>query len=205
MASSMLLRFPGVALVTGAGGTGIGASVCRAFARAGCTRMAITDINKASLARTREAVLAINPEAQVTACEGDIQDEHFVQSLADLVRAKFARLDYAVNCAGILGKDQRSTDTSIQEFDRVNGVNYRGTWLTSRAALAQMPRQDPLPEHPKQRGAVVNIASQLGILARPGAGKSTSKTPDSGMRAADVYNNTVLQPITAAQKRPLST
>ncbi|KXJ96111.1 hypothetical protein Micbo1qcDRAFT_231221 [Microdochium bolleyi] len=169
MASSMLLRFPGVALVTGAGGTGIGAAVSQAFARAGCTRMTITDINKASLDRTREAVLAINPKAQVIACEGDIQDDKFVQSLADQVRSSFSRLDYAVNCAGMLGRDQRSTDTPVEEFDRVNRVNYRGTWLTSRAALAQMLRQEPLPEHPKQRGAVVNIASQLGILARPGA------------------------------------
>ncbi|KAH7034714.1 uncharacterized protein B0I36DRAFT_83376 [Microdochium trichocladiopsis] len=169
MASSMILRFPGVAFITGAGGTGIGAAVSKAFARAGCTRMAITDINKASLDHTRDAVLAINPKIQVTAREGDIQDDKFVESLADQVRDTFSRIDYAVNCAGILGKDQRSTETSVADFDRINGVNYRGTWLTSRAALAQMLRQEPLPEHPKQRGAVVSIASQLGIVARPGA------------------------------------
>lgn len=41
----------------------------------------------------------------------------------------------------------------------------------SRAAISQMLQQDPLAEHPKQRGAIVNVASQLGIVARPGAGK----------------------------------
>lgn len=166
----MLLRFPGVALITGAGGTGIGAAVCKAFARAGCTRIAITDINSPSLDSTRDAVLAINPEIQVASYAGDIQDDKFVDSLSERVRETFSRLDYAVNCAGILGRDQRSTETSVADFDRVNGVNYRGTWLTSRAALAQMLRQQPLPQHPKQRGSIVNIASQLGIVARPGAG-----------------------------------
>lgn len=32
-----------------------------------------------------------------------------------------------------------------------------------------MIKQQPLSEHPEQRGAVVNIASQLGIVARPTA------------------------------------
>jgi hypothetical protein len=32
-------------------------------------------------------------------------------------------------------------------------------------------RQEPLEEHPKQRGSIVNIASQLGVVARPGAGE----------------------------------
>ena len=34
-----------------------------------------------------------------------------------------------------------------------------------------MLKQQPLAEQPKQRGAIVNIASQLGLVARPGAGE----------------------------------
>jgi hypothetical protein len=34
-----------------------------------------------------------------------------------------------------------------------------------------MLKQEPMKEHPRQRGSIVNIASQLGIVARPGAGK----------------------------------
>ena len=33
-----------------------------------------------------------------------------------------------------------------------------------------MLKQEPLAEQPAQRGSIVNIASQLGIVARPGAG-----------------------------------
>jgi hypothetical protein len=35
-----------------------------------------------------------------------------------------------------------------------------------------MLKQEPMEEQPKQRGSIVNIASQLGIVARPGAGQS---------------------------------
>ncbi|TVY35708.1 3-oxoacyl-[acyl-carrier-protein] reductase [Lachnellula occidentalis] len=54
----------------------------------------------------------------------------------------------------------------------VNNINYRGCWLSSRAELAQMVRQEPLPSHdgrPGERGSVVNIASQLGVVGRPNA------------------------------------
>jgi NAD(P)-dependent dehydrogenase (short-subunit alcohol dehydrogenase family) len=57
-------------------------------------------------------------------------------------------------------------------FDRLNNINYKGSWLSCRAQLRNMLKQQPMKEHPKQRGSIVNIASQLGIVARPGAGKS---------------------------------
>lgn len=88
---------------------------------------------------------------------------------------KFGRLDYCVNCAGIMGNNQNSTDTSTADFDLINNVNYRGCWLSSRAQLRAMLKQDPLPSHdperPAQRGSVINIASQLALVGRPCARK----------------------------------
>lgn len=84
----------------------------------------------------------------------------------------FERLDYAVNCAGILGGNTaKAVDMPTEAFDGINSVNYRGVWLSCRAQLRNMLAQEPLEEHAKQRGAIVNLASQLGIVARPGAGK----------------------------------
>lgn len=150
---------------------GIGAAVAKGFARSGCTRIAITDINKRALESTRDAILDINPKAMVTSRDGDVSDDKFVDALAQDISKAFSRLDYAVNCAGILGKGLRSHETPVSAFDHINNVNYKGTWLSSRAAISQMLRQRPLPAHPELRGAVVNIASQLGIVARPGEGE----------------------------------
>lgn len=192
--ASMAARLSGVALVTGAGGTGmscqpelllcviprrlhalhlgIGAAVAKAFVRSGCTRIAITDLNQDTLMQTKASILKISPQAQVLSVNGDISDESFVTNLADQVAKKWSRLDYAVNCAGILGASLRSHETSVDAFDRINKVNYRGSWLCSRAALGLMMKQEPHDEHPEQRGSIVNVASQLGIVARPGAGKN---------------------------------
>ncbi|TDZ23647.1 2-(R)-hydroxypropyl-CoM dehydrogenase [Colletotrichum orbiculare MAFF 240422] len=127
-----MFRLPGVAFITGAGGTGIGAAVAKGFAHSGCTRFAITDLNAESLEGTRSAIIAIIPDAEV------------------LGRAV---LSYRL-CAA---------------FDLITNVNYKGSWLVSRAILGHMIKQEPLEENAGQRGSVVNIASQLGVVARPKA------------------------------------
>lgn len=105
---------------------------------------------------------------------GDISNEEFINAFIEEVVHKFGRLDYAVNCAGILGSNHASADESVEDFDRVNNVNYRGLWLCSRAEIRAMLKQDLLESHDAdrirgQRGSVVNIASQLGIVGRPAA------------------------------------
>ncbi|GKZ44082.1 hypothetical protein AbraIFM66951_005858 [Aspergillus brasiliensis] len=157
--SSIALDLPGVALVSGAGG-GIGAAIAKAFARAGCHRIVITDINPEMLDATQAAIQEIC-SGQVLALSGDISEESFVDHLIQVASNTFGRLDYVVNCAGILGGDSRTTETPIATFDQITRVNYRSVWLCSRAAFAQMLQQEPLPQHPDQKGAVVNIASQL--------------------------------------------
>jgi NAD(P)-dependent dehydrogenase (short-subunit alcohol dehydrogenase family) len=154
---------------------GIGAAVAKGFIRSGCTRIAITDINPDTLSQTRDAILEINPSAQVFDKAGNIADESFVDSFNDETFSRFQRLDYGVNCAGILGDDViKAVDMTTDAFDRLNNINYKGSWLSCRAQLRNMLRQQPMKEHIKQRGSIVNIASQLGIVARPGAGKSHS-------------------------------
>lgn len=155
--------------------TGIGAAVARAFAVAGCERIAITDLNEETLDQTQRAISEAFPKAKLLVHPGNVADDGFAESFISKVAKFFGRVDYAVNCAGVLGKPMRSAETSIAEFDRVNNINYRGCWLSSRAQLKQMVGQSPLPSHDPsrspQRGAIVNIASQLGIVSRPNARK----------------------------------
>lgn len=74
----------------------------------------------------------------------------------------------------MLSNNERSDETTLGEFDRINNVNYRGCWLCSKAEIKQMLKQEPLPTHDGRqgnRGSVVNVASQLGIVGRPAARK----------------------------------
>lgn len=144
--------------------------MAKGFARSGCSRIAITDLNRKSLADTRDAILQIDPKAQIVSQEGDVADEGFVNSFVRDVAQTFSRIDYSVSCAGILGESLRSHETPTAAFDLITNVNYKGTWLASRAVISHMLRQQPHEGHPEQRGAIVNIASQLGVVARPAAG-----------------------------------
>ena len=89
------------------------------------------------------------------------------------VHANFGRIDYAVNVAGVMGNNQPTTETSTEDFDKINSVNYRGVFLCTREALKYMKEQEPLSSHDAsrsaQRGSVVSIASQLGLVSRPNA------------------------------------
>ncbi|EKG10938.1 Short-chain dehydrogenase/reductase SDR [Macrophomina phaseolina MS6] len=159
MAQSSTL-FPGVAVVTGAGGTGKYPTISAANGKNLRPHLAMTFVEKF-------------PSVQICAESGDISDGNFVETFMRKVVQQFGRIDYCVNCAGILSKNESSTEMTIEDFDKVNSVNYRGCWLTSRAQLKAMLDQDPLPSHdgarPQQRGSIVNIASQLGVVGRPKA------------------------------------
>lgn len=146
--------------------------MARSFVLAGCIRIAITDINASTLADTAQSISQINPEAEIIHSVGSVSDEAFVESFVNRTVERFGRVDYAVNCAGVLGDALRSSETPVSLFDRINDVNYKGSWMVSRAVLGQMVKQEFLPEHPGQRGSIVNIASQLGLVGRPEAGES---------------------------------
>ncbi|KAK6208978.1 hypothetical protein LQW54_006726 [Pestalotiopsis sp. IQ-011] len=187
--------YPGVALVTGAAGTGIGAAVAEAFAAEGCERIAITDRNAELLAEVQREILSRHgvDNMQVLAMPGDVADPAFAQGLVDEVVARLGRLDYAVNCAGVPSTGQRCTETSLDDFDRINSVNYRGVWLCSRAELGAMIKQEPLETNVSgrapARGSIVNIASQLGIVGKAKTGPySASKAAVIALTRGDAID-----------------
>ncbi|KAI7287389.1 NAD(P)-binding protein [Hortaea werneckii] len=163
--------FPGVALVTGAA-SGIGQATAVSFAKEGCSQIVIADRNVNGLNETHSRVREAAPNCSVLSVQTDVSDQDSVQALINKAVETFGRLDYVCNSAGTLSNNERSHETSLEEFDRINNINYKGCWLCSRAEIQQMLKQEPLATHdgrPGNRGSVVNIASQLGIVGRPAA------------------------------------
>lgn len=178
--------------------TGIGSAIARAFVVAGCARIVITDVNAASLEKCSGTLheLASSPGLDVLAIHGDISSPDFVKQLFDTVKSRFGRLDYAVNCAGIVGNNLPSDQSSVEDFDKVTGVNYRGLWLCEKEELAIMKEQEYLSAPSasegimakrRQRGSIVNVASQLAIVGRSNARMSQSL---HRMKAADIQHCT---------------
>lgn len=166
--------FPGVALVTGAA-SGIGRQTAVSFAVEGCTRITICDINVEGLEETSKLIsTATSGACSVLVIKVDMALESEVDGMVASTVAKWGRLDYAVNAAGVLCPSQRSGETTVEVFDRTNTINYRGTWMASRAEIRQMLKQDVVEAGNGRggvRGSVVNIASQLGIVGRSNASK----------------------------------
>ncbi|MFH8464535.1 SDR family NAD(P)-dependent oxidoreductase [Streptomyces sp. NPDC017991] len=116
------------AVVTG-GSTGIGLATARRLAAEGA-HVFITGRRKGEL---DEAVEAIGPE-RTTAVAGDISDLADLDRLYDAVRARGRGLDVVFANAGTASFATLEQITE-EHFDRIFGVNVRGTVFTVQKAL----------------------------------------------------------------------
>ncbi|KIX98741.1 uncharacterized protein Z520_05202 [Fonsecaea multimorphosa CBS 102226] len=162
--------FPGVALVVGAA-SGIGREIALSFAREGCPSITLADRDSHGLAESVRLIeeLGLDHNPSILSVMVDVLKEEDIDRLIALTVEKSHRIDYAVNAAGILGNSRTSTLTSVHDFDLISNVNFRGCWLCSRAEISQMMKQEELETHdgrPGNRGSIVNISSQLGLVGR---------------------------------------
>ena len=93
----------------------MGSACAHAFAAAGCTKIALLDINPKGLEAVKESILSNHKNAgvQIVTAICDTSDEAQVQRAFASVRNAFPRLDYAVNCADI-GQEPMSTSQCVQ-------------------------------------------------------------------------------------------
>jgi 3-oxoacyl-[acyl-carrier protein] reductase len=104
-------------------------------------------------ARGAEVVTAdIRPGADVTC---DVSDAGQVDDLF----ARAGTVDGLVNNAALLVDRQRYDEISLDEWDRMFGVNVRGSFLCARAAAAAMAERG---------GSVVNVASETALTGSHG-------------------------------------
>lgn len=141
-----------VALVTGAA-TGIGLETALAFARAGC-HVVLADRDATRGEAATEQVRALGRRALFVTT--DVADPAQVERLHREIDTTFGRLDAVCNNAGIEGEVAPTADCSLENFDRVIGVNLRGLFLCLREQLRRMEKQGS--------GAIVNMASVAGLV-----------------------------------------
>jgi 3-oxoacyl-[acyl-carrier protein] reductase len=139
------------ALVTGAA-SGIGQAIAIGFAAEGA-QVAVVD--RAPIAKIESVVAEIGGKA--FAVRADVAEEAAVLALFETALARLGGLDILVNNAGIL-IEKPLLETTASDFDRLIGVNLRGSFLVGREALRVMSRQG--------EGRVINIASELAYLGR---------------------------------------
>jgi NAD(P)-dependent dehydrogenase (short-subunit alcohol dehydrogenase family) len=154
-----------VALITGAS-SGIGRATAELFAERG-VRVAVAARRQSELDSLVADIDARGGNA--IAIKTDVSVSADVERMVSHTIATFGRLDYAVNNAGIEGRWAAITDLDEDEWDRVLGVNLKGTFLCmkhqARAMLAN-----------GARGSIVNVGSVNSFLGFPtGSAYCTSK------------------------------
>lgn len=141
-------------LITGAA-AGLGFSCAESFAKAGA-RVALVDISTEAVQQAADKL-----DTETLAITADVSNADQIQAMVDQLVEAWGSLDVAVNNAGISSPLAPIAETSEADFDRVMGVNLKGVWLSMRAELNQMLKQN--------QGVIVNMASALALKAFPGA------------------------------------
>ena len=162
-------------LITG-GGTGIGAAITRAFAKAGAANIII-------LARRKELLESIKASIESTADNKskvhvfsvDISNEDNMKEVFEEIVKSIGKTDVLVANAAYLNTPALVKDVSVDDFWRGFEVNVKGLLITCQAFLRSAV------ENP----TFIMISSGAGLIRYfgPASGYATSKV--AGMRLMD--------------------
>ncbi|MBB5166821.1 SDR family NAD(P)-dependent oxidoreductase [Mycobacterium sp. AZCC_0083] len=141
-----------VAIVTG-GARGIGGQIAMAFAAEGADVVIADVLSEAAAERVIASIAESGRRSRFV--HTNVADEKQVRAMVDIAVAEFGRVDILVNNAGTFS-EHGCEDLSIEEFDRVVGVNLRGSFMCSRFVIPGMLE--------RKSGVIINVASQLGQI-----------------------------------------
>ena len=146
-----------VALVTGAA-SGIGESIALLYAKNGA-KVIVSDIDEEGGEATVEAIQKSGGEACFQ--HTDVSKPEDCLRLVGQTLARYDRLDFACNNAGIGGEQNPVAQLSVEGWNRTIGINLSGVFYCMRYEIQAMLKNGG--------GSIVNMASILGLVGFAGA------------------------------------
>ena len=152
-----------VAIVTG-GGSGIGRAVTHGLVDDGYGVL-IAGRREDRLIETKGG--ASDPD-RVATVAADISTVEGVQAVFDKLASTFDRLDLLFNNAGTGAPPVPIEDLTLEQWNRVVGVNLTGAFLCTQRAVKLMKEQNP------QGGRIINNGSISAHVPRPNSAPYTA-------------------------------
>ncbi len=146
-----------VALVTGAA-SGIGESIAHLYAKCGA-KVVVSDIDDAGGQANVDTIEKAGGEAIYV--HADVSNPDDCMRLIGQVLARYDRLDFACNNAGIGGEQNPVAELSVESWNRTLAINLSGVFYCMRYEIRAMLRNGG--------GSIVNMASILGQVGFAGA------------------------------------
>jgi NAD(P)-dependent dehydrogenase (short-subunit alcohol dehydrogenase family) len=158
-------RFDGAAAVVTGAGRGMGRAVALRLAAEG-SRVIVAEVNPEHAESVAAEIRSAGGDAVPVVADVSRADD--VQRLFEAASRAYGQVDILINNAGI-GVGKPLLDYTEADWDRQMGVNVKGVFLCSQAAVRLML--------PRRRGKIVNFASTSAFVAssRPGVAYDTSK------------------------------
>lgn len=137
-----------VAVITG-GASGIGLATARKLLSEGA-KVVLVDWNE----DVSEIAKTLNNDALGIRC--DVSSDTDVQKSVNDIIEKFGHIDFLVANAGIGGGPNKAHEVSVDEWNKVIGVNQTGIFLMNKYVITEMLKTGG--------GAIVNTSSMYGLV-----------------------------------------
>lgn len=136
-------------------------------------------INSRTAAKVEATVAEFTSKGHdVLGITGDVSDFDFCLEMKNQAIAKFGRVDYLINNAGLAAKGKIS-DTQANVYEKMYAVNVLGSLFPTMAFL---------PEIKKTKGGILFISSMAGIIGLPSY-SAYSGTKRSIVSLAESFKN----------------
>ncbi|MGM9951184.1 MAG: SDR family NAD(P)-dependent oxidoreductase [Lysinibacillus sp.] len=142
------------AIITG-GGSGLGQATAVRLAKEGIN-IAVVDVSEKGGNETVELVKGAGADAIFI--KADVSRAEEVKSYVDTTVEHFGSIDYFFNNAGISGSGAYYLDSSIEEIEKIVGINLLGALYGVRYVAEVMLK--------KGGGSIVNTASSAGVIGQ---------------------------------------
>jgi len=143
-----------IVVITGAG-SGIGRSLAIKLQEKG-VKLALNDFNEDAL---KETIKLIGSTSEIYSEIFDVSNKVDFDQFAKNVINHFKKVDVVINNAGITNGNSSATQTTIETYEKVLGVNLWGMIYGSLAFVPELRKQ--------KESSVVNISSIWGLLGSP--------------------------------------